>query len=435
MKSNPPLDTSSLTLSWSETDAAEVEAVASTLPGVLTCPYCGGRRRANGRRVIRYRDVPVEEVPRLVDWHRQHYRCTACGRASNEENPAFEKERFITERFAEWVRAKSVSSNLSVIAKEAGMNKVVLRRLFHSLTADQPKRETRSPAALAIALVTLAGSPRPVLADIEKHYVLDVFASMDLIKAALEHESTSNLSDVALVVRDIEFNRPGLLDADDLRRLWPDLKRTVISSHSLARLATEMMIELCEPWFKQTAEAEQKSPVSVRKLFARREHELKRSASRRVDSWERREEARSLFAAYDLKERFNQIWRDGEGLPGWQDWKDDAKNLPEQRFQGIIDLVEDKRHELTPCFEQVEIFKYERWLDEVQAYKIRGTHSFAAARLALLTKYGEPPKTTHPSTPSEEALSEVTLEETLSEEDYAAIGRLSEIGKANDDEQ
>jgi hypothetical protein len=141
-----------------------------------------------------------------------------------------------------------------------------------------------------------------------------------------------------------------------------------------------------------------------------------------------------LFAAYHLKERFNQIWRDGEGLFRWQDWKDDAKNLPEQRFQGIIDLVEDKRHELTPCFEQVEISKYERWLDEVQAYEIRGTHSFAAARLALLTKYGEPPKSTHLSTPSEEALSEVTLEETLSEEDYAAIDGLSEIGKVGDDE-
>ena len=419
VKSNPPPDTSSLTLAWSEADAAEVEAVASTLPGVLTCPYCGGRRRANGRRVIRYRDIPVEGVPRLVDWHRQHYRCVACGRASNEENRAFEKERFITERFAEWVKKKSVSINLSVIAKEAGMNKVVLRRLFHSLTTDQLNREPSSTPALAIALVTLAGSPRPVLADIERHYVLNVFASLDELKAALERGSTSGLSDTTLVLRDIEFNQPDLLDTEGLRRLWPRLKQNAISSHSLARVAVKMMIELCEPWFKQTAEAEQQSPISVRKLFARRGHELKRSASRRVDSWERREEAQSLFAAYRLKERFNQIWRDGEGLLGWQDWKRQAEKLPEQLFQGVIDLVEANWRELTPCFEEVKIFNYERWLDGVQACEIKGTHSFAAARLALLAKYGEPAKATPPP--------------PLSEEDDAAIGRLAEIGGEDDD--
>lgn len=415
MKPNPPPDTSSLTLVWSEADAAEVEAVVSTLPSVLTCPHCGGRRRPNGRRVIRYRDVPVEKVPRLVDWHRQHYRCVACGRASNEENPAFEKDRFITERFAEWVREKSLGSNLSVIAKEAGMNKVVLRRLFHALTADQPKRETRSPAALAIALVFLAGSLRPVLADIERRYVLDVLASLDELKAILERESSTGLSGVVLVVRDIEFNQPGLLDVSGLWLLWPDLKQSVISGHSLARFVLKMMLELCEPWFKQTAMAEQQSPISVKKLFARREHELKRSASRRVDSWERREEAQPLFAAYRLKEWFNRIWRDGEGLRRWQDWIAQAKKLPEQRFQGIIDLVEANRDELTPCFEEVTIFSYERWLDEVQAYESKGTHSFAAARLAFLAKYGEPPEETSPP--------------PLSEEEYDAIGRLADTGE------
>lgn len=63
------------------------------------------------------------------------------------------------------------------------------------------------------------------------------------------------------ILRDIEFDQPGLLDTEGPRRLWPHLKQNAISSHSLARLAVKMMIELCEPWFKQTAEAEQQSPI------------------------------------------------------------------------------------------------------------------------------------------------------------------------------
>jgi hypothetical protein len=423
LKSAPPPSTSSISLSWSDPDGAELEQVISTAPRAQPCPYCGGRRRPNGRRVVRYRDVPIDGVPRLVDWHRQHYRCAECGRASNEESPDFEKERFITRRFAEWVMQESRRTNLASIAKQAGMNQVFLRRLFHSLSAMSSTDRALLPSSLGIAMVKLAGSNRPVLADIERCALLDVFGSVDELKKFLEDEGRSISTGVTCLVRDIEFDAAEFLAKDHLRDLFPNVTRAVISSRSLARAAVASMIALCEPWIRTTAVAERRSPISVRKLFARRDHDLKRSASGRIRKWQHMSEAASLFQAYRLKERFVEIWLDDAGLGGWRDWIVQANKLPDQRFQEVIAFIESRWNEMTPCFDDPSIFRYERWADDVRKYEVRGTHSFAAARLALLTKFERPSEAPLPS-PS-----------PLSEEDEIALANISNIGEPIDERQ
>jgi transposase len=365
--------------------------------------------------------VPIEGVPRLVEWHRQHYRCLVCGRASNEESPEFEKERFITRRFADWVIQQSKSANLASIAKQAGMNQVVMRRLFHSLSAPRSTDHVLLPRSLGIAMVKLAGSNRPALADIETCAVLDVFGSMDELKKFLEDKQRSISTDVSYLVRDIEFDTAEFLAKDRLRDLFPDVTRAIISSRSLARAAVAAMIALCEPWIKATAAAERRSPISVRKLFARRDHDLKQSASRRVRKWQGTPEANALFQAYDLKERFIGIWLDEHDLKGWRDWISRAEKLPEQRFQEVIAFIESKWNEVTPCFEELTIVRYERWLEDVQKYEIRGTHSFAATRLALLKRF-ERPSEFHLPYPS-----------PLSEEDEIALASISNMGASRDE--
>lgn len=421
MKSAPPPGTNSLSLSWSDQDGAEIEEVVSRSPHDQRCPYCSGKRRPNGRRVVRYRDVPVDDVPRLVAWHRQHYRCLECGRASNEECPEFEKGRFITRRFAEWVMAEARRTNFSLIAKKAGMNQVFLRRLFHSLTAPSSAHRNLLPQSLGVALVMIAGSSRPVLADVEKCTVLEVFASVDELKVFLANRDSATSAEVASVVRDIEFDAPELLATSRLRDLFPNVKQVVISSRSLTHAAVTLMVALCDHWIRTTATAEHRSPISVRKLFVRRSHDLKKSASGRVSRWQRMAEASGLFQAYRLKERFIEIWLEGAGLSEWQDWISQAERLPAQRFQEVITFVDSKWNELKPCFEDLTIFRYERWLDEVQKYEPRGTHSFAAARLALLAQFGERSEAL-PAPPS-----------PLSKEDEMALAKISDVGKPIDE--
>ena len=116
VNSNPLPDTELISVAWAPEEQARIEVVQSSFPRDLTCPYCGGVRGPDGSRVVRFRDVPIDNVPKFTDWRRQLYRCLQCGRASKEQHPAFEQQHFITRRFADWVKAQSATNSLAQIA-------------------------------------------------------------------------------------------------------------------------------------------------------------------------------------------------------------------------------------------------------------------------------------------------------------------------------
>lgn len=272
------------------------------------------------------------------------------------------------------------------------MNRVLLRRMFHSLVESASREKAPTLNSLAIEVVDLAGRPRPLLADIERRLVLDVLTSNAELEPFLAELAGSPAARaVTRVARDVIFDVPDFLTRDRLHEMFPMLKQTVITSRSLARQAIKMMFLMCQPLFKACAEEEKRSPKSVRNLFVRRKASLKRSASQRLADWNRRPERTSsklLFKAHDLKERFLEIWLDVHDLVGWEGWISAVRSAPELGFKNVATFVESKRKEVDPCFGDRTLFQYEVWLDDVQKYQPEGTQSFAAARLALLTKFG-----------------------------------------------
>ncbi|MBX9826169.1 MAG: transposase [Xanthobacteraceae bacterium] len=321
----------------------------------------------------------------MIDWRRQHYRCDQCGRASNERHPSFDKNHFITSRFAEWVKTEAATKNFAQIAKQAGMNHALLRRLFHSFAGGPTPQVATLSKALGIARVRLAGRYRPLLADISERKVVNVFASDHGLESFLDEQARSPAgAKVSCIVRDIHFDLLGLLTSSKLHRLFPSLLQTVISSRSLAAEAVEMIVSSCDPLFKQCAAAEAKSPKSVRHLFCRRKRDLKTSAQWRVQRWE--EKAPELLKIYNEKEQFLSSWIDRDGLSGWpRAVSNESSGL---RFDDVADLLHAKRNEVEPCFNDVALVAYQSWLEDIRKYEIKGTHSFAAARHALLIKYG-----------------------------------------------
>ena len=387
VRSNTPHDTQSISLSWSDAEQAGVEVVASTLPRDMTCPYCGAVRRPNGRRLVRFRDTPVDGESRFIDWRRQHYRCDHCGRASNETHPAFEKDHFITHRFSEWVKSKSATKSFAEIAKQAGMNHALLRRFFHSVVHYPETPRTALPKTLGIARVRLAGRLRPLLVNVNEGKVIDVLASDKELKSYLDKLAGSpEGGEIARIVRDIHFDLSGLLTSAKLLQLFPSLSQTIISSHSLAYEVVRMIISSCDPLFNSCAASECKSQKSVRHLFCRREDTLGKSAGWRRTRWKTKKHSPELFQAYEAKETFLRAWIDRNDLT------DLPLILPREsaiKFDSVADLLKLKRNEVIPCFQEPALSTYQKWLDEeISQFETKGTHSFAAARLALLSKYG-----------------------------------------------
>jgi hypothetical protein len=376
-----------IAIARSEQHHSVIETVASILPHDPRCPYCSGERRPNGRRVVRFRDVPVARVPRFVDWRRQQYRCTACARASNEEHPAFEKDRFCTRRFTQWVLRKSATTTFVKTAKQAGMNHLVLRRLFHAVTAD-PAPSPAQPKVLAIALVTLAGRPRPLLADAASNCIIDILASTDELMTHLAPMGRSTAHGIACVIRDVELDTPALLSDARLARLLPGLRASGIDSRSLARLGLELLVAQYDGWIKAVAMLQDRSRAAVRKDVGRA-YDVKAIAIEMKSRWIDNEHASPLSEVERQTEWFAGHWRNQffpdrrqAGLSPEQTW-------PEPDFKAVAKFIVSGFRDVIQHHDGVDLVRTEQWLDTLRNHQIKRSHSFVAARIALLDRYGD----------------------------------------------
>jgi rubredoxin len=382
----PPPDTATIAVTRSERDGAVIETVASSLPSDLRCPHCGGERRANGRRIVRYRDIPVVRVPRFVNWRRQHYRCAVCSRASDEEHPAFEKDRFCTRRFSEWVVKKSATTTFVKLAKRAGMNPLVLRRLFHAETA-APSRSRAPPRALAIALVTLAGRPRPLVADAAGNRIIDVLASTDELMTHLAAMGRSATPGVACVIRDIELDTPELLSATRLTELMPGLRESGIDSCSLAQMGLALLVAKYDAWIKTVARLQGRSRADIRKSVAPA-YDARAIAAALTSKWSNDEHASPRLDVENQIRWLAVEWGDPYTFNRRQAGTSPEQTWPKPDFEAVASFIAARSHEVLACYEDVDLVRTEQWLNTVRHHHIKRSHSFVAARIALLDRFG-----------------------------------------------
>src|SRR5690242_10864149 len=169
-------DTEMLSASHESDAEVLVIRVRSTRPRDVECPHCKKERRPNGARVVRYRDAPFRGAPVFIDWKRQQFRCSGCGRTSAEQHPEFDERRYLTRRFANWVREKGAHTAFRTLAKEAGMNERLLREVFHR-EARKLNFELADTRVVAFHNIQLAARDRPAVIDVEKRTFLDVLSS------------------------------------------------------------------------------------------------------------------------------------------------------------------------------------------------------------------------------------------------------------------
>ena len=364
--------------------------VRSTLPHGDSCPFCGGRRRPNGTRIVRFRDIPRDGQPVFIDWKRQQFRCLqGCGRASNETHPAFEESSYLTRRFVEWVKREATERTFVSIAKDAGINEALLRRLFYRTASKQTWTALEQATFLAIEYVPLAGQNRPALIDAEIRMVIDIFSSA----AAIEHELAdwkkkhpNAGAQTQFVIWDIKLDSLSNLCSDSSDKLFPNA-RSMISSPSLIREAVKLMETACGPLLESCARKERRSPKSARILFSRERRTLGKSAEARAKQWQTI--APSLYSAYDLKERFLKMWRERH-TEMWGDWKEKARSMSEINYLSVVDLVESKWDEIVEYHSYIRVVVYEDWFRNIiSGFELHGTHSFGAARAAFLAKHGK----------------------------------------------
>jgi transposase len=371
-------------------DECLVVKLRSTTPADPTCPHCGGRRFKNGTRIVRFRDIPiVGGQPVVIDWLRQKFTCGACHRSSHDQHAAFDRRRDMTVRFVEWVGKEAAERGFTAVAKQTLVNPKVARRAFR----DTEKRLACDVGllsdAIAVEPIDLAGSKRPAIIDAKEQFVFEVYASVQEMRARLPAFASeySRRHEHPILVTDLSFvlateGPPAI--GDDL--FGPRAVR-VVSRISLEREVIDRIWNFCEPLLRRK-HPDRDSWRFVRALFARPESSTKTIARRHLTAWKETEP--ELYAAYELKEDFLNIWQSGAGasVEGRLDaWMQRIVQHPILHLDGLVDTIAMYRGQILAVSRYGFLGGfYERLKEVVSLDKNRTARSFSAARAALLAR-------------------------------------------------
>jgi len=367
-----------------------VVKLRSTSPIDPACPHCGGPRTKNGTRIVRFRDIPTAGGQAVViDWLRQKFVCSLCHRSSHDQHAAFDRRRDMTVRFVEWIGKEAAERGFTAVAKQTSVNPKIARRTFRETEKKLGTAVWRLSDAIAIEPIDLAGSKRPAILDARGEFVFEVYASVHEMQARLPAFAKEYLREQEHPI--VATNLSLVLEAEGSPAIVPDLfgrqAVRVISRISLEREVISRIWYACEPLLRQKC-PEGGALRFIRALFSRRESSMKKIARRHLKAWKKTEP--ELYAAYELKEDFLNIWQPeaGPSVEGRLDaWMQRIVRHPVLHLDALIATISIHREQIL-AFSRYDFLVgfYERLTETTSLDKNRTARSFSAARAALLAR-------------------------------------------------
>jgi hypothetical protein len=368
-------------------DGTVVVHVGSTSAPAAECPDCGARRHVTVTSLAHFRDIPRDGYRVVLAWRRRNFRCTACHNPSHETLPVLQERHRVTTRLIDWIWQEAGKTTFTGVARQCGLSQRSVLRLFKRADRrDASRREL--PFNLGLALVQIAGLPRPVLCDTANGAVIDVYRSVENLQDHL-----SNVADYAPSTHRLTLDL-GLHDIGTSFVTGLAVDRFFVPAQSAARHAGELMLRSASEAIAAQAEREGKTAKSRRVLFSRRRKDLGRVGARRLHAWST--EAAAVECAYDLKERFLTLCQSWQRQK-WLDWRKEALELSKEvgaastriDYGEVIHLIDDHAEAIERYQQERRNFKeYEKTLKSLAKLAPSGTRSFPGSRAAVLQKFG-----------------------------------------------
>jgi Helix-turn-helix domain of transposase family ISL3 len=374
-------------------DGTLVAEVGSTAPAAVECPSCGARRHMTGTRLVRFTDVPRDSRAIILSWRRRHFACTGCHRPSHETVAALQERHRVTTRLVDWIWQQAGKTTFMDLAKRCGLSQRTIITLFKEANGEDATRRPGWPFNLGVALIRIAGLPRPVVIDVETGNVVEVYRSLEWFETHLGvqamHEASSHRLTLDLNLHELEGRFRAAFRLD----------RFLVPPASAGRHATDLMLQAAGAAIAAQAREECKAAKTRLILFSRRRNDLGRVGQRQLFAWSN--QAPVIACAYDLKEELLNLcnsWRE----EGWRIWKEEAARLPGSvnesagriDFRAVISLI-DRYAEAIAGYQdrriKGEFLAYERTLAALAARAPSRTRSFTGARAAILQEFGRRP--------------------------------------------
>lgn len=161
-----------------EKDGVLYVDAALTDPAVPACTCEAPDVVKHGKRVVNFRDHPIQRQETYLRITRQRYRCRSCKALLLEELPGIDPKRLMTVRFRDQLAQDGTHMKFSMGGNINGVKESLVRRVFKDHAAEMLKNYTfQLPRVLGMDEKVLGGKARFVIGDVENRVLLDILMS------------------------------------------------------------------------------------------------------------------------------------------------------------------------------------------------------------------------------------------------------------------
>ncbi len=281
-------------------DHYEVGAEGGILP--TACPACGESLYRHGSQRQTYLDTPMHGKRVLIELDRKRYRCKSCGKTLFEPLAVMDSKRLATTRLVQHIERHCLRKTFAELSREVGVDDKTIRHIFDDYVSNLKETVVfEAPEVLGIDELKIIGQYRCMLTNVEKLSLFDMLPTRNKADLLTYFKTMPSKEKVKVLTMDLwNVYRQVAQDQFPGRMIVADRFHVVrMANDSIERVRKAIRKEL-----------ETKARLKLkddRFVLLSRKHNLDEKGLEKLAAWS--EQYPALGAAYEVKERFHDIYR------------------------------------------------------------------------------------------------------------------------------
>jgi transposase len=327
-------------------DLYMVEARFEVQPA--SCEKCGvvGRPYKHGTVKQRVNDTTHSGKPVVIVWDRQRYRCQHCGETFLQPSKDIDPNHLMTTRLVKHIQNAVLTRTYTEVAREVGLSDGTVRNVFYAYAAELDARaHFIAPEILGIDELHIRGKARCILTNIGERTILDFLVDRKkeiVMHALMRLEQRQNVKVVAM-----DMYRPYLTVT---KAVFPKAIAVVDKFH-VQRMASQSLDAMRKLVGKGVSRRRGAFIKRNRHVLLRRPWTLDAMEQLLLAEW--LGEIPELRTAYDLKERFYDIWENRDvtsARRALNAWREAIPGPMESLFKPLLTATKNWENEILNYF-------------------------------------------------------------------------------------
>jgi transposase len=269
------------------------------------CHACGAIDLVGfGRKEQVFLDVPAHGKRVGIHLDRRRYRCKSCGVTMLEPLSMMDEKRAMTTRLVRYVQEQSLKRTFTSAAEDIGVDEKTVRNIFRDhVRVLEATYQFQTPRVLGIDEIHLM-RPRCVLSNVEERAVFNILVNRNkgTVERYLLH--LPDRREVELVAMDMWTP---YRDACQLALPWATV---IVDKFHVVRMASQAVDDVRKSIRDDMSLKQRRGLMHDRFILLKRNRDLTDRERMLLELWTG--SIPDLGLAYDLKERFYDLWDTGD---------------------------------------------------------------------------------------------------------------------------